>query len=79
MSTTERARIAALTRHAFADGAEATEAARKGFRDRFEREVDPDGVLTPEERARRGARLMQAHMIRLSAKSAEARRKRASS
>jgi hypothetical protein len=27
--------------------------ARRAFLDRFEREIDPDGVLKPEERARR--------------------------
>jgi hypothetical protein len=79
MSATDRARIAALTRHAFGDTKKATAQARAGFLAKFEREVDPDGVLAADERARRADRLMQAHMLRLAAKSAEARRKRAAS
>ena len=75
MSTTERARIAALTRHAFGDTQQATAPARANFLARFEHEVDPEGVLPPDDRARRAGRLLQAHMIRLAAKSAEARRK----
>lgn len=77
MSTTDRARIAALTRHAFGDTKAATAPARRGFEAKFERAVDPDGVLTPTERATRAQRLMQAHMVKLAAKSAEARSKRA--
>ena len=76
MSTTDRAQIAALTRHAFSDTKDATKAAHAGFRAKFEREVDPEGELAPDERARRADRLMRAHMLRLSAKSAEARAKR---
>lgn len=77
MSTTERARIAALTRHSRGDTKQATEAARTAFRDRFARAVDPDGKLPPEERAARAQRALRAHMLRLAAKSAEARAKRA--
>jgi hypothetical protein len=50
---------------------------RRGFESKFEREVDPEGVLTPEERSRRAERALRAHMLRLSKKSAEARRARA--
>jgi hypothetical protein len=77
MSTTERARYAALIRHAFGDTKEATAPAHAGFIAKFEREADPDGVLAPEERALRADRLMRAHMLLLSSRSAEARRKRA--
>jgi hypothetical protein len=79
MSRTERARVAALTRHSRGDTKLATAAARSGFQDRFAREVDPDGILPPAERAARAQRALRAHMLRLAAKSAEARAKRAAS
>lgn len=77
MSTSERARIAALTRHSRGDTLEATAPARAAFEARFSNEVDPDGRLQPDERARRAKRAMRAHMLRLAARSAEARAKRA--
>ena len=43
--------------------------------DRFEREVDPDGVLSPEERARRAGHARKAYFTRLALQSAKARRK----
>lgn len=52
-----------------------TAPARAGFAERFRREVDPEGVLPPAERDRRAEQLMRAHMLRLSAASAAARRK----
>jgi hypothetical protein len=52
--------------------------ARAAFLDRFEREVDPDGVLPAAERARRAAAARKAYFVRLAAKSAEARRRKAS-
>jgi hypothetical protein len=54
---------------------EATAAARRGFYRRFEREVDPDGVLEPEEREKRIANAVTAYFTRLALKSAEARRR----
>ncbi|NEW58584.1 hypothetical protein GV794_23490 [Nocardia cyriacigeorgica] len=51
--------------------------ARKNFDARFERQADPEGVLPPEERARRVKHLRQAYFARLSLKSAVARRKAA--
>jgi hypothetical protein len=74
MSNHDRAQIAALTRHSRGDTKQATKAARAGFMAKFERECDPDGTLDPAERAVRAERLLRAHMIRLAAKSAEARR-----
>ncbi len=50
-----------------------TRPARAGFRRRFEREVDPEGVLHPEERAKRSEAAMRAHMLRLAERSAAAR------
>ena len=73
----QNARIAALTRHSRGDTIAATQPARAGFLARFLREVDPDGVLAPVERERRAQRALRAHMLRLAAKSAEARRSRA--
>jgi len=43
---------------------------------RFEREVDPDGTLPPEERARRAEHKRKAYFARLALKSAKARRAR---
>jgi rubrerythrin len=58
------------------DRAARTWPARKAALDRFEREVDPDGVLTPEERAKRAEWARKAHMQRLALKSAAARQRR---
>jgi hypothetical protein len=43
---------------------------------RFERMVDPDGVLDPDERAQRARQLMRAHMTRAALRSAQSRRRR---
>ncbi|MBF6102322.1 hypothetical protein IU510_30345 [Nocardia cyriacigeorgica] len=51
--------------------------ARKTFLDRFEREADPDGKLSPAERARRAEYLRQAYFARLALKSVVARRRKA--
>jgi hypothetical protein len=58
------------------DAREVTRAARAAFSDRFEREVDPDGVLDPAERARRADMARKAYFTRLALKSAQARRRR---
>lgn len=50
--------------------------ARKAALERFEREVDPDWVLTPQERAKRAEWARKAHMQRLAMKSAAARQRR---
>ncbi len=52
-----------------------TAGARRGFRERFRRLVDPECALEPEERERRAERAMRAHMLTLSEKSARARRR----
>lgn len=44
---------------------------------KFEREVDPDGILPPDERARRADHKRRAYFLKLSLKSAKARRARA--
>jgi hypothetical protein len=53
----------------------ATAPARKAFLDRFAREVDPEGVLPPEERARRATAARKAFYARLALMSAQARRR----
>lgn len=47
------------------DRAAATAPARAGFLARFERQVDPEGVLDPKVRAERAESAMKAHMARL--------------
>jgi hypothetical protein len=53
-----------------------TAPARNAFNDRFEREVDPDGKLSPSERARRAESARRAYFTRLALQSAKARRRR---
>jgi hypothetical protein len=56
------ASIAAHTRWARVDDrTKATAPGRKAFLDRFEREVDPDGILPPAERARRAEHARKAY------------------
>lgn len=70
------ARIASAERWAHTgDRQAATAPARKAFDDRFEKAVDPDGVLPPAERARRASSARSAYFTRLALKSAQARRK----
>jgi hypothetical protein len=71
-----RARMAAHAMHARHDSREVTANARKAFLDRFEREVDPNGVLPVHERRRRAESAKRAHMTRLALRSAESRRMR---
>lgn len=72
-----RARIAAHTSWAKTTDRKAQAApGRAAWIDRFEKQVDPDGVLNPEERARRADQAMRAHMARLALKSAKVRRLR---
>jgi hypothetical protein len=51
--------------------------AHRGFKARFERLVDPAGVLDPAERTVRADRARRAYMLTLAERSAEARRKKA--
>lgn len=61
----QRARIAALARHSRTDGHQATQPAREAFLARFERQVDPDNRLTPQERARRAELAKREHFQRM--------------
>lgn len=74
-----RARIASYTRWAHADDQDRFAAGyrmRQGLQAKFEREVDPEGLLLPQERAKRADYLYKAHMQRLALKAAQARRRK---
>lgn len=58
---------------ATADRSRRTAAARAAFLDRFEAQVDPDGVLPPDVRRQRAEAAKKAHFLSLAAKSAAAR------
>ncbi|WP_422933604.1 hypothetical protein [Sinomonas sp. P47F7] len=67
--------IAAHTSWAFTeDRAARTRPARDALMAKFEQEVDPEGKLLPEERARRAESLKKAYFQKLALKSAQARR-----
>ena len=51
-----------------------TAPARQAALDRFEREVDPENILPPAERAIRSEHARKAYFLRLALKSAQARR-----
>jgi hypothetical protein len=53
-----------------------TAPARAAALERFEREVDPEGLLTQAERAKRAEHARKAYFKRLALKSAQARRNR---
>ena len=71
-----RGRIGAYVLHSRYDSRELTKAARAAFQSKFEREVDPDGMLPLEERLRRAEMARRARYARLALASAEARRRR---
>lgn len=57
------------------DRSGATAPGRAAFESRFEREVDPDGILDPAERARRAESAKAAYFARLALQSAQSRRR----
>jgi hypothetical protein len=69
-----RARLAAYALHAQRDPRETTANGRAAFLARFNREVDPRGLLEPEERHRRAEQARRAYFTRLALASAKARR-----
>ena len=79
LEMSRRGRIGAHTLHSRYDSREITAPAREAFLAKFERDVDPDGVLTPEERRRRAEHARRAHMARIARLSAISRRKSQSS
>lgn len=70
-------RLGAYALHSRYDSTELVRPAREAFWSKFEREVDPDGVLDPTERARRAEMARKAYFTRLALLSAQARAKRA--
>ena len=71
-------RAGAYALHArVADPSAHTAPARRAFEDRFEREVDPDGTLPSDVRARMAEYARKQYFLNLARKSAEARRKAA--
>jgi hypothetical protein len=68
-----RAQLAANTRWSREDPAPTAARGQAGLLARFEREVDPDGTLSPQERARRTQAALRAHMKRLALASSKAR------
>lgn len=74
-ASSQRARIGALALHSRHDGRAITANARAAFLDRFHRQVDPDGRLSPAERERRAAFARRAYFR--ARPSSRARRSRA--
>lgn len=75
LTPTERALRARIAAHAMhAAGKTNTAPATAASMARFEREVDPDGILDPEERARRAMHARKAYYTRLSFEAAKAKR-----
>lgn len=68
-----RSRVAAHSQHA--QGKTNTGPAREAMRRKFELQVDPDGVLPPDELAKRVEHARKAYFGGLALKSATARRK----
>jgi hypothetical protein len=73
----QRGRIGGYALHSKVDSTAHTAAAREAFLSRFEREVDPEGILDPEERVRRAAHARKAYFARLAFLSAKARARKA--
>lgn len=70
------AQVAAYTSWAHTpDRTARTAPARAAMLAKFELEVDPDGQLPPDERARRAESARKAHFSRLALKSARSRRR----
>jgi hypothetical protein len=68
-----RARLAAYALHAQRDSRETTAKGRAAFLARFDREVDPEGLLEPDERRRRAEQARRAYFARLSLAAVKAR------
>jgi hypothetical protein len=70
-----RARVAVHTSWAnTTDRSARTAPAREAFRARFEHQVDPDGVLPPEDRAERVRHAVKAYMLQLAERSTRSKR-----
>jgi methylmalonyl-CoA mutase cobalamin-binding subunit len=69
-------RLGAFTQHSRYSAKESTRPARAAFLASLERQVDPLGVLDPDDRAARTAAALRVHMIRMSMASREIRKQR---
>ena len=67
-------RMAAHVMHSEHDALKTTAKARAKFLGRFEKQVDPEGVLSPQERAKRARHAKSAYFQRLAMRSAQVRR-----
>jgi hypothetical protein len=80
MTPAQRSRRARIAAHASwattTDRTARTAAATAAFCERFERQVDPDGNLSPEHRAIQARHARIAYMLQLAERSAQARRRR---
>lgn len=80
MNPQQRSRRARIAAHASwaatTDRTARTSAGTAAFLARFERQVDPDGVLPEDQRAEMARHALIAYMLRLAERSAEARRRR---
>ncbi len=63
-----RGRIGGYTTHSRHDSRKLTQPAREAFRARFQREVDPDGLLPEAERQRRAEAARRAFYARIALK-----------
>jgi hypothetical protein len=68
-----RARLAAYALHAQRDPRQTTANGRAAFLARFDREVDPEGLLDADERRRRAEQARRAYFARLSLAAVKAR------
>ena len=80
MATPEQRRLAAriggLSLHLYGDSDAIAARARRGLDEKFRREVDPTGTLSPSELERKVHIALRLHFARLAMLSAAARRKR---
>jgi hypothetical protein len=81
LTPSERSLRARLAVHASwaqtSDRSARTAPARRAALQRFESEVDPEGVLPPAERAQRAEQAMRSHMSRMALRSVQARQGKA--
>ena len=68
-------RLAAHKLHSKYDSKELTAPARRAFLERFEKEVDPAGLLPEAERRRRAGHAKKAYFTKLALASSRARKK----
>jgi hypothetical protein len=74
-----QAQLAAHTMHAKHDARKTTAKGRAAFLARFDAEVDPEGILSPEERRRRAEHARSAYFTRLALAAVKARRQKGDS